>query len=238
MSLLHVEGLSVRYGRVVAVQDVSLSVDSGRVLAVLGRNGAGKSSLLNAIAGLIRPSQGQILWQGKDISREAASRRVQTGIALVPEGRRIFPGLTIRENLRLGGFWLTGDEFAERSRFALSLFPVLAERFDEPAGRLSGGQQQMLAIGRALMSGARLLLLDEPSLGLAPLLVDELYDQLRALVEQGHTMILVEQHVNRALRFADQAIVLNLGRVVLSEVPEVLSQDPRLVATYMGQVPA
>jgi ABC-type branched-subunit amino acid transport system ATPase component len=238
MSLLRVEQLGVRYGRVAAVQDVSLALEPGRVLAILGRNGAGKSSLLNAIAGLVRPSQGRIFWRERDISRESAARRVQTGIALVPEGRRIFPELTIRENLRLGGFRLAAHDFAGQADRVLGLFPVLAGRYDEPAGRLSGGQQQMLAVGRALMSGASLLLLDEPSLGLAPLVVDELYDQLQGLVEQGQTIILVEQHVHRALRFADQAIVLNLGRVVLSEAPQVLANDPRLVATYMGEVPA
>jgi branched-chain amino acid transport system ATP-binding protein len=238
MSLLRVEQLGVRYGRVAAVQDVSLELEPGRVLAILGRNGAGKSSLLNAIAGLVRPSQGRIFWREREISRQPAARRVQTGIALVPEGRRIFPELTIRENLRLGGFRLPAHDFAGQADRVLGLFPVLADRYDEPAGRLSGGQQQMLAVGRALMSGASLLLLDEPSLGLAPLVVDELYNQLRGLVEQGQTMILVEQHVHRALRFADQAIVLNLGRVVLSEAPQVLANDPRLVATYMGEVPA
>ncbi|MCI0575208.1 MAG: ABC transporter ATP-binding protein [Chloroflexi bacterium] len=233
MSLLEVRELEVRYGRVVALSQIALEVAQGEVLTVLGRNGAGKSSLLNALAGDVHPGKGQILWKSQDITRWPADRHARQGIALVPEGRRIFPHLTVRENLRLGGFFLGRTTLASALARVFSLFPVLAERADTAAGRLSGGQQQMLAIGRALMSGAELLLLDEPSLGLAPLFVDEVYAQLQALRDQGLTMILVEQQVQRALEFSDQAIVLNLGQIVLREKPAALLQDPRLVEAYL-----
>lgn len=236
MALLDVKDLDVRYGRVVALHNISLVVEQGSFLAVLGRNGAGKSSLMKAIAGDIRPSSGQIIWDGQEITKKAANQRVRSGIALVPEGRRIFPHLTVDENLRLGGFYLSKGEFEATRKRVLRSFPILAERVDGPAGQLSGGQQQMLAVGRALMSGARLLLLDEPSLGLAPLIVDEVYVQLSLLHEQGLTLIVVEQQIQRVLNLADSAIVLNLGEVVLREEPEVLAKDPRLVATYMGEV--
>lgn len=235
MALLAIKDLEVKYGNVIALQNLSLEVDQGGILAVLGRNGAGKSSLMKAIAGDVRPSKGKIIWEGTDISRKAANQRVRSGIALVPEGRRIFPHLTVGENLRLGGFYLSDNKYEATREKILNSFPVLKERMDNPAGQLSGGQQQMLAIGRALMSGARLLLLDEPSLGLAPKIVDEVYAQLENLHEQGLTLILVEQQVQRALQLADAAIVLNLGKVVLREDPAKLINDPRLVATYMGE---
>lgn len=236
MALLAVRDLEIRYGRVTAVQEVSVDVEAGAVLAVLGRNGAGKSSLLQAIAGSVRPYRGRILWKGRDITRLPAERRVGLGIALVPEGRRIFPHLTVKENLRLGGFHLHNAAFESTLEHVFDLFPILAERAHTLAARLSGGQQQMLAIGRALMARPQLLLLDEPSLGLAPLVIDEVYAQLQALRDEGITLILVEQHVQRALRFADEALVLNLGRIVLRENPRVLARDPRLVAAYMGGV--
>ncbi len=235
MSLLTIQDLQVRYGNVIALQNLSLAVEQGGILAVLGRNGAGKSSLMKAIAGDVRPGKGKIIWDGTDISRKAANQRVRAGIALVPEGRRIFPHLTVGENLRLGGFYLKDGEYEATREKVLASFPVLKERLDNPAGQLSGGQQQMLAIGRALMSGARLLLLDEPSLGLAPKVVDEVYAQLSNLHEQGLTLIVVEQQVQRALQLADTAVVLNLGKVVLREDPARLIHDPRLVAAYMGE---
>jgi branched-chain amino acid transport system ATP-binding protein len=233
MPLLEVRDLEVRYGRVVALTQIALEVAQGQVLTVLGRNGAGKSSLLKAVAGDVQAGKGQIRWQDQDITRWPADRRARQGIALVPEGRRVFPHLTVRENLRLGGFFLNRPALASASERVFTLFPVLAERADTTAGTLSGGQQQMLAIGRALMSGARLLLLDEPSLGLAPLFVGEVYRQLQVLRDEGLTIILVEQQVQRALAFSDQAIVLNLGQIVLREEPAVLRQDARLVETYL-----
>ena len=233
MALLEVSDLEVRYGRVVALSQVSLAIAPGEVLTVLGRNGAGKSSLLKAVAGEVRPGKGRIVWKGQEISGWTADRRARQGIALVPEGRRIFPQLTVRENLRLGGFNLERAALTPALERVFGLFPILADRAETAAGRLSGGQQQMLAIGRALMSGAELLLLDEPSLGLAPLFVDEVYKQLQGLRKEGLTMILVEQQVQRALAFSDQAIVLNLGEIVLREAPDVLRQDGRLVEAYL-----
>lgn len=234
MALLEVRDLQVRYGRVSAVRGVSLAVEQGSILAVLGRNGAGKSSLLGAIAGKLRGNQGQVLWRGQDVSRLSADQRARLGISLVPEGRQIFPNLTIWENLRLGGFYLHGTTFTRSLENVYQIFPILQERARSPAGRLSGGQQQMLAIGRALISGPALMLLDEPSLGLAPLIVDELYTQLAKLKETGITMVLVEQHAQRALQAADQALVLNLGAVALEGHPEAIANDPRLVRAYMG----
>jgi branched-chain amino acid transport system ATP-binding protein len=234
MALLEIKNLEVKYGKVVALRDVSLTLEQGGILAVLGRNGAGKSSLMKAIAGDIRPSSGQIVWDGQDLAGKAANQRVRSGIALVPEGRRIFPHLTVAENLRLGGFYLNKSEFAATQERILTMFPILAERAQAPAGQLSGGQQQMLAIGRALMSKARLLMLDEPSLGLAPIIVDEVYAHLKLLHEQGLTLIVVEQQVQRALALADSAVVLNLGEIVLREEPHILANDPRLAAAYMG----
>jgi branched-chain amino acid transport system ATP-binding protein len=237
MSQLEVSHLTVRYGRVNAVRDVSLSVAPGKVLAVLGRNGAGKSSLLSAIVGAVRPAEGRVHWEGRDVTRTPPDRKARDGIVMIPEGRRVFPRLTVRENLILGGFVLDHGERERALRRVGDLFPVLSERADALAGLLSGGQQQMLALARALMASPRLLLLDEPSLGLAPRIIDEVYRHLRALRDQGITIVLVEQHVSRALEFADWAVVLNLGEVVLEEDPAVLVDDPRLVGAYMGERP-
>jgi len=235
MPYLSVEALSVRYGRVWALHQVSLEVERGSVVAVLGRNGAGKSTLLRAVAGLIRPAAGRVSWDGHDLSRLPADRRARLGMVMIPEGRRIFPGLTVRENLLLGGFGLNREEVEGALGRVLELFPFLGERSRSPAGQLSGGQQQILALGRVLMVDPQMLLLDEPSLGLAPKVVDEIYGQLRLLRESGKTILLVEQHVARALEFADDALVLNLGRVVLRDRPERLAADPRLVGAYMGE---
>ncbi|MGH9053416.1 MAG: ABC transporter ATP-binding protein [Acidimicrobiia bacterium] len=235
MSYLSVEALSVRYGRVWALHQVSLEVERGSVVAVLGRNGAGKSSLLRAVAGLVRPAAGRVSWNGHDLTRLPADRRARLGMVMIPEGRRIFPGLTVRENLLLGGFGLGREEVEGALGRVLELFPFLAERSRSPAGQLSGGQQQILALGRVLMVDPQMLLLDEPSLGLAPKVVDDIYGQLRLLREAGKTILLVEQHVGRALGFADEALVLNLGRVVLRDRPERLSADPRLFGAYMGE---
>ncbi len=231
---LELEGVEVRYGRVRALHDVQLTVTPGTTTAVLGRNGAGKSSLLRAIAGAVRPSGGHVRWNEDDITRWSADRRARAGVGLVPEGRRIFPDLTVAENLRLGGFALASEELEARMETTAELFPILAERSNQPAGRLSGGQQQMLAIGRALMSRPDLLLLDEPSLGLSPLAVGAVYEQLAALGETTITMLLVEQHIHRALDLADAAVVLSLGQIVASEAPETLAADPRLVSAYLG----
>lgn len=231
---LVVRELVVRYGKATALAGIDLEVEPGTATAILGRNGAGKSSLLGAIAGSTPAAEGTIRWNGLDVTRTPADRRSRRGIHLVPEGRRIFPKLEVVENLMLGGFNLGKDELAERIDRTAQLFPVLGERLSWPAGRLSGGQQQMLAIGRALMSQPDLLLLDEPSLGLAPQAIDAVYDQLEALRETRITMLLVEQQVHRALRLVDEAVVLSLGEVVVRDDPERLADDPRLMAAYLG----
>ncbi len=234
---LEVQGLIVRYGRLVAVRGVSLTIASGETHVILGRNGAGKSSVLGAIAGLARPAEGRVRWHGEDITAWPAHRRVAAGIALVPEGRGVFVTLTVAENLRLGGFGLPAATRRERVDEALALFPFLRGRLAAPAGTLSGGQQQMLGVARALIGQPRLLVLDEPSLGLAPVVVDEFYGQLARLRERGVTILLVEQHVERALRLADVAHVLNLGELVVSGPPDDVSRDPRLEIAYLGVKP-
>lgn len=237
MSFLEVVDLTVRYGRVTAVDNVSLDLERGQVLTILGRNGAGKSSLLAATIGTVKPKGGTVSWLGENVTRLSADARTRRGMVMIPERRGVFPGLTVRENLVLGGFALDATRRDAALDRVLSLFPLLGERFESPAGQLSGGQQQMLALGRSLMSGPNVLLLDEPSLGLAPKVVDEVYDQLASLREEGLAIVLVEQQVTRALRFADRAIVLNLGSVVLDDDPEKLIEDPRLVSAYMGERP-
>ncbi len=237
MTSLEVRGLCVGYGAVSAVDDVSFRAEPGEPVAVLGRNGAGKSSLLAAIAGLVRPSAGRVLLGGRDITALPAERRARASLALVPEGRRIFPRLTVEENLRLGGFWSGRDRRDVNLARVVGLFPVLGQRLGSPAGQLSGGEQQMVAVGRALMSEPQVLLLDEPSLGLAPAAVAEVYAQLRILQAEGLTLLLVEQQVRRALDFAADAIVLDAGRVAAHDVPDRLLEDPRLFNAYMGTRP-
>ncbi len=232
---LEVADVAVRYGRMTAVHDVSFVARPGEPVAILGRNGAGKSSLLAAIAGLTRPSAGQVRLDGVDISRHRADRRARGGVVLVPEGRRVFANLTVVENLRLGGFLVDGESLDERFDRVMDLFPILRERATSPARHLSGGQQQMLALGRALMSAPSVLLLDEPSLGLAPRAVAEVYARLEVLRSQGLVVVLVEQQIRRALRFAHEALVLDLGRVVVHESASHLVDDPRLLSAYLGR---
>ncbi|HSF86644.1 MAG TPA: ABC transporter ATP-binding protein [Acidimicrobiia bacterium] len=234
MTALEARDLEVRYGKLNAVTSVSFTVEPGSALAILGRNGAGKSSLLAALAGLVRPSRGQVLVDGVDVTPFAADRRARSGLTLVPEGRRIFRALTVEENLRLGGFWSEPDRLVADVGRVTRLFPVLAEKMASPAGHMSGGEQQMLAIGRALMSRPRVLLLDEPSLGLAPRAVADVYAQLAVLREEGLTIVVVEQQVRRALGFAADAMVLHEGSVAAHEEPGVLLDDPRLLNAYMG----
>ena len=232
--LLELAGLEVRYGKVAAVSGVDLAVDEGHVVTVLGRNGAGKSSLLRAAAGLVRPTGGTVSFRGRDVTRLPADRRARLGIALVPEGRRVFRNVTVAENLLLGGFGRPAGEREAAIDAVLRLFPVLAERSDALGSELSGGQQQMLALARALVGEPEVLMLDEPSLGLAPLVVDEVYVHLRRLRDSGIGIVLVEQHVDRALAFADHAVVLSLGTVVAEGEASGLRRDPRLVAAYLG----
>jgi branched-chain amino acid transport system ATP-binding protein len=232
---LVVEHLEVRYGDLVGVADVSLTVAQGQVVALLGSNGAGKTTTLNAIAGLVHPSGGRIAWRGEAIQGLPAYAIVEKGLALSPEGWRLFVGQTVEQNLRLGA-----TPLADKARVpalldrVFALFPRLAERRRQSAGTLSGGERQMLALGRALMSAPRLLLLDEPSLGLAPAIVETLYDTLWRLHGEGLTLLLAEQSVPLALEIADHAYVLQTGRTVLEGKAEALAADPQVQRIYLG----
>jgi branched-chain amino acid transport system ATP-binding protein len=235
--LLSVESLSVAYGPVAALRGVSMSVSSGEVVALLGANGAGKSTLLRAISGVVRPRQGSIRLAGEPIHRWPPVRVVRAGVAHSPEGRRVFPGLTVAENLRLGAAarGASAREMAIDSEKLYGLFPILRERMHQPAGTLSGGEQQMLALSRALMARPRLLLLDEPSLGVAPLIVRTIFSTLAELKREGMTMVLVEQNMQAALELADRAYVLRTGTIALQDsAAALLSAPERVAAAYLG----
>jgi branched-chain amino acid transport system ATP-binding protein len=232
---LRVEHLEVRYGDLVGIADVSLDVQPGSIVALLGSNGAGKTTTLNCIAGLVQPSGGRIEWRGAGIGGEPAYAIVSKGLALSPEGWRLFVTQTVEQNLRLGASVL-GDRGRLAGLFerVYALFPRLAERRKQLAGTLSGGERQMLALGRALMSEPKLLMLDEPSLGLAPAVVDQLYDTLHRLHEEGLTLLLAEQSIPLALAIADYAYVLQTGRTVLEGSAESLEQNEQVQEIYLG----
>jgi branched-chain amino acid transport system ATP-binding protein len=233
--LLSVSGLAVRYGQIAAVRGVDLAVDAGEIVAIVGPNGAGKTSLLSTIAAIERPAAGTIEFAGRSLIGVALEDVVTRGIALVPEGRHIFASLTVHENLMLGAT-TRGDADGVRAdldRF-FDTFPILGRRRQQPAGQLSGGEQQQLAIARALLSRPRLLMLDEPSLGLAPMMVDQVYAVLRSIRESGVTILLVEQNAERAFAFADRALVMNGGVFVLGGTPGELGAHPDFDAAYFG----
>jgi branched-chain amino acid transport system ATP-binding protein len=232
---LKVEHLKVRYGDLVGVADISLEVGSGQVVALLGSNGAGKTTTLNAIAGLVRSAGGRIAWQGAPISTEPAHVIVRRGLTLSPEGWRLFTTQTVEQNLRLGAVALA-DQSRMQTMFerVYALFPRLAERRRQLAGTLSGGERQMLALGRALMSEPKLLMLDEPSLGLAPAIVETLYDSLAELHRQGLTLLLAEQSIPLALGIADYAYVLQTGRVALEGKASELACNEQVREIYLG----
>jgi branched-chain amino acid transport system ATP-binding protein len=231
--MLTVDGLTTDYGPVRAVDHVSLDVPAGSITAVLGANGAGKTSLLRTITGLARATTGTVKVDGEDITKLAVEEIVRRGVAHVPEGRGVIGELTVEENLRLGGLW-RGREAAPSDEI-YELFPRLQERRSQPASRLSGGERQMLSIGRALIARPRVLLLDEPSLGLAPLLVAQIMGLVRRLADTlGLAVLLVEQNARSALSIANRGIVLNLGHVVADQEPEALASDERLRHAYLG----
>ncbi|MCL4394397.1 MAG: ABC transporter ATP-binding protein [Chloroflexi bacterium] len=234
-SLLRVNEVEAYYGRVRALQNVSLEVTPKSVVALLGPNGAGKTTTLRVISGLLRPTRGFVEFDGQRIERLRADQLVRAGMAHVPEGRMIFPDLTVRENLRLGAY-TRGDRWSieQDMERVLSYFPRLRERLGQQAGTLSGGEQQMLAIGRALMSKPRLLLLDEPSLGLAPLMVKEIFHIIGEIRAAGATVLLVEQNVHMALNIADYAYLLQTGRVVASDQSAALRQREEVKRAYLG----
>jgi branched-chain amino acid transport system ATP-binding protein len=232
---LEVDHVDVYYGRIHALRDVCLHIDEGEVVALLGNNGAGKSTTLNLLSGFLRPSRGIVRWQNKDITRTKPFALVGQGIVQVPEGRRIFSTMTVQENLLLGGY-LVRDGATVRRRIdqVFDLMPRLKERAHQEGGTLSGGEQQMLAIGRALVSGPKLLLLDEPSMGLAPLLVAQVLGLVKAVNETGATVFIVEQNAKAALKIAHRAYVLDTGAVSLQGSADELAQDPRVVEAYLG----
>lgn len=230
--LLDATGINVRYGRNHAVKEVDLSLEEGEVVTVLGANGAGKSSLLKALSGTEK-AEGSIIFKGQDIAGWSAPRRVQAGLVLVPEGRQIFVSLTVHENLLMGAYCRTDDVTADTEAI-YERFPNLAERRNMPASVLSGGEQQMLAISRAMLAKPKLMMLDEPSLGLSPLLVTQLFALIGDLNREGLTIILVEQNTNMALASAARGYVLELGTVVLSGPSKELLNDSRLEEAYLG----
>jgi len=232
--MLKVSDLKVSYGAVEALRGVSFSVEQGQTVAMIGANGAGKSTIMRSLSGLVPVRGGEIRCDGVVITGRAAASIAKGGIAQVPEGRQVFPNLTVAENLRLGGFWLSTARYNAALERTLLLFPRLRERCKQLAGLLSGGEQQMLAIARALMAEPKLLLLDEPSMGLAPSIVDEIFRIVASLKNSGMTILLVEQSVNRALEAADYVYVLELGHIVAKGTPATLTQNIDLAGAYLG----
>lgn len=237
--MLEATDMHVSYGPVPAVRGISLEVRDGESIALLGRNGAGKTTTLRALAGLARPTKGSIVFDGKAVTGLPAERRIGLGIALVPEGRGMFPHLTVYESLKMGAYHrkLRAGALDAEIKRVTERFPRLVERMSQRAGSLSGGEQQMLAVARGLMSAPRVLMLDEPSLGLAPVVVEQLYDLFRGLAADGLTILVVEQYVELALSFADYAYVLDKGTVAVEGVAEELAASPEVVEAYLSAAP-
>ena len=231
--ILSIRDLKVNYGGIEAVKGISFDVREGSIVTLIGANGAGKSSTLRAIAGLVKPASGSIVFRGDNIANMDTSVIVRKGITLVPEGRRIFPDLTVLENLRVGAY-LRGDDISEDINWVYDLFPRLKDRSWQAGGTLSGGEQQMLAVARALMSRPKLIMMDEPSLGLAPLVVKGIFDIIREINAQGVTVLLIEQNANMALKTADYAYVLETGRIGLSGTGRELLADEKVKRAYLG----
>jgi branched-chain amino acid transport system ATP-binding protein len=236
-SLLSTESLELAYGQVPACREISLRVEAGEIVTLVGANGAGKSTTLRAIAGALSPRAGRVLFDGADITRLASHQRSKLGIALVPEGRHVFPFLTVRENLELGGFKFRNDKkkLGDLIERMLTMFPRLRERVSQNAGTLSGGEQQMLVLGRAMMSEPRLLCLDEPSLGLAPLVVQDIFRTIAAINAAGTSVLLVEQNARYAFATASRGYVLQTGTIIASGKCKDLQQDARVHQAYLGR---
>ncbi|MDD6187869.1 MAG: ABC transporter ATP-binding protein [Oscillospiraceae bacterium] len=232
--MLKVDNINVYYGAIHAIKDVSLEVNEGEIVALIGANGAGKSTTLKTISGLLRSKTGSITFMGEDISKTEAYKLVSKGLAHVPEGRRIFLQMTVSENLEMGAYSTDGSTVRADLEDVYNRFPRLRERKNQIAGTLSGGEQQMLAIGRAMMSHPKLLILDEPSMGLAPILVGQIFDIIKELHRQGTTVLLVEQNAEMALRIADRAYVLESGSISLSGTGEELAQSDEIKKAYLG----
>jgi len=235
--LLEVRGVEVRYGNVPAVRDLTLDVAEGEIVALLGANGAGKSTTLRMLSGLHRPTSGTVTFRGERIEHMPAHKIVRLGLGHVPEGRRIFPTMSVLENLDMGAYQRRGSLATEFDRI-YELFPILNERRKQLGGTLSGGEQQMLAIGRALMAEPTLLLLDEPSLGLAPLIVEQIFSIISTIRDSGTTVLLVEQNANQALRLADRGYVMETGQITIEDRAAVLLGDQRIREAYLGEATA
>lgn len=235
MAMLSVKQLSVNYGAIEAVKDVSFEVHEGEVVTLIGANGAGKTSILRTISGLVKPKSGSISFLGQDLLKQPARKIVAAGLSQVPEGRHVFAGLTVMENLEMGAFLSRNREQNQKNlRLIFDRFPRLEERKHQDAATLSGGEQQMLAMGRALMSQSKLLLLDEPSMGLAPLFIKEIFDIIQAIQRQGTTVLLIEQNANKALAIANRAYVLETGQLVLSGTGQELLTSEAVKKAYLG----
>ena len=232
--MLKIENLSVNYGGIEAVRDISFEVPEGAIITLIGANGAGKSTTLRAIAGLLKPKSGSITYNGEELIGKPTDQIVSRGITLVPEGRRVFPDMTVLENLKIGAY-LRKDNLTEDIRWAYDLFPRLEERSWQAAGTLSGGEQQMLAVGRALMSKPKVIMMDEPSLGLAPIIVQGIFDIIKEINRQGVTVLLIEQNANMALHIADIGYVLETGRITMTGPGKELLQDENVKKAYLGK---
>jgi len=233
--MLKVSNLKVTYGQIAAITDVSFEVPEGKIVCLIGANGAGKTTTLRAVSGLEKPASGTVIFKGQDITGVPAHELVARGISHVPEGRKIFPTLTVRENLEMAG-WTVKDknEVNRRMEEVFEMLPRIKERISQLGGTLSGGEQQMLAVGRAMVTGGDILLLDEPSMGLAPVLVDEIFDKIVAINKRGTTVLLVEQNATEALEIADFAYVLEVGYTTISGPAKQIAADPRVREAYLG----
>lgn len=236
MAMLEVNDLEVYYGMIRAIKGISFQVNEGEVIALIGANGAGKTTILHTITGLLSPKKGSVVFEGKDITKIPAHKIVSLGMAHVPEGRRVFAELTVYQNLMMGAYTRTDkDEIQESLEAVYKRFPRLEERKNQMAGTLSGGEQQMLAMGRALMSKPRIILMDEPSMGLSPILVNEIFDIIQSVSAGGTTVLLVEQNAKKALSIADRAYVLETGRIVLDGDADDLLNDDSIKKAYLGE---
>lgn len=236
MAMLEVKDLEVYYGMIQAIKGVSFEVNQGEVIALIGANGAGKTTILHTITGLMAPKKGSVLFEGKDITKIPAHKIVSLGMAHVPEGRRVFADLSVYENLKMGAYTRKDKEEIEKSLDRVyERFPRLKERKNQLAGTLSGGEQQMLAMGRALMSQPKIILMDEPSMGLSPILVNEIFDIIQEVSKSGTTVLLVEQNAKKALSIADRAYVLETGKIVLDGKAETLLNDDSIKKAYLGE---
>ena len=232
--MLKIENVVAGYGHITALKSINLEVPQGSIVSLIGANGAGKSTTMRSIMGLVKPTEGRITFEGKDITSMKTHDIVKSGISLVPEGRQILQDMSVYENLEMGAYIRKDAEINDDIKKVFKRFPILDERSYQLGGTLSGGQQQMLAIGRALMARPKLLLLDEPSMGLAPLVVNEIFEVIKEISAEGTTVLLVEQNVRQALKIADYAYVLETGKIVLSGPAEEIRHDPRVMEAYLG----